>query len=171
MTSTAPGIQHQIVGGRPRRAIKLAVCALIPISLVVITCLVSWLNGGISLQEAIAEADRFDPGWRFDDLEAARRPYPAPDKNGMDHALRVSAAMPKTAWPDWPFPEAAGDPARLQQLRIQLEESLRPERQVLPRLLSAEQERVLRIELKRAASAIELARQMPNYPSGRFPIK
>src|SRR5262249_39916071 len=34
-----------------------------------------------TLAEAVAEADRLDPGWRLEDLEAARRKIPD-DKNG-----------------------------------------------------------------------------------------
>ena len=56
------------------------------------------------LREAIAEADRIDPGWRFEDLEARRKVIPDEE----NAALRVLAArqlMP-AVWPTGvPTPE------------------------------------------------------------------
>ncbi|CAN5237299.1 hypothetical protein BH10PLA2_BH10PLA2_18020 [soil metagenome] len=163
---TTPRIQ-QPPRRRRRRVVMLLL--LVGIGLGFGFYLFMWTTGGLRLENAIAEADRLDPGWRFDDLEAARRPYLPPDKDGMEQVQRIKAAKPKP-WPDWPFPEAASDPARLTLLRTQMSESLESNQRNLT-LLNAEQERVLRSELGRATEAIALARQLPAYPYGRFDIK
>src|SRR5713226_8444837 len=49
------------------------------------------------LQDAIAEADRLDPGWRLEELEAKRAVIPAAE-NLADHVLAIKAMMPKS-WP------------------------------------------------------------------------
>src|SRR5262245_12786676 len=69
------------------------------------------------LASAIAEADRLDPGWRLDDLEAAGRDIPD-DENG---ALRVAAAHRLLAgtWPVWP-PEQVSDPTTMQKRLAEL---------------------------------------------------
>lgn len=88
----------------------------------------------------------------------------------MAHVFRIRAAKPNTAWPDWPFPSAKGDVAKLKDLRARMDQSFEGDR-LEPALLNEEQERVLRAELKRAAEAVVLARQMPDYPYGKYPIK
>src|SRR3954452_24089116 len=85
-----------------RMLIVAAALFLIPVGLTLFAYFASRYSGVMHLDEAFAEADRLDPGWRFEDLEAARRPFPAPEKNGIDQVLRVKAAMPKSMWPAWP---------------------------------------------------------------------
>ncbi len=63
------------------------------------------------LNEAIAEADRLDPGWRFDDIEAARPEVP----DAENSALVVAAAyakIPKT----FLAPRPDGDPTIRERL-------------------------------------------------------
>src|SRR5947207_2482535 len=52
------------------------------------------------LQEAIAEADRLDPGWRLEDLEAMRARIPTDDNAAT--VVRVAKALlpPPAQWPD-----------------------------------------------------------------------
>jgi hypothetical protein len=50
------------------------------------------------LHEAIAEADRLDPGWRLEELEA-RRAQPADADNGALCVRRARALLP-AQWPD-----------------------------------------------------------------------
>ena len=150
--------------------IVVLVLCMIPVGFVLFAYVATRFAGQMRLEQAFAEADRLDPGWRFDDLEAQRLPYPEPDKNGIDHVLRVRSAMPKSRWPEWPFPKFDGEQGYLVELRTAMDASLEGDR-LAPTLLNAEQERVLRAEVARASTAIELARQMPNYPYGRYPVK
>jgi hypothetical protein len=53
-----------------------------------------------SLDAAIAEADRLDPAWRFEDLEAARANVPAAE-DGAPLVLAAAAKIPGT-WPAAP---------------------------------------------------------------------
>ncbi len=168
-TSTAP-IRWRIFRHFNRRRLVAFVLVVLPVGLVCFGYLPSRLVGDMRLDQAIAEADRLDPGWRFDDLEASRQPFPELAKNGIDQVLRVKAAMPKGMWPEWPFPKFQDDKPYLLELRRAMDESLQEERPAYT-LLNAEQERVYRAEVARAHEAIELARQMPQYPSGRFAVK
>src|SRR5437899_6990848 len=67
---------------------------------------------GRELAAAIAEADRLDPGWRLDDLEAAGAAIP----DAENSALQVTAAERLLAgsWPRWPL-EQVSDPATMQK--------------------------------------------------------
>jgi hypothetical protein len=158
-------------GKRSRRTlVVIAILCLIPVALTLFAYIASRYSGNMRLEQAFAEADRLDPGWRFQDLEDARRPYPAPEKNGIDQVLRVKAAMPKSMWPSWTFPQFASDKATQEDARRVMDESLEGER-LAPTLLNSEQERVIRAEVARAQEAIDLARQMPSYPYGRYSVK
>src|SRR5262245_9021223 len=50
------------------------------------------------LREAIAEADRIDPGWRSEDLEARREVIPD-DENAALCVLAACRQMPPGPWP------------------------------------------------------------------------
>jgi hypothetical protein len=155
--------------GKPRWR-KWILIALTPFAIVPIGYAVTRYQSVRRLELAIAEADRLDPGWRFEELEAARRPFPAPEKNGIKQVLRVAAATPKPIWPEWPFPQFNNDQDYLTEVRRAMDEGLAGDR-LQPTLLNVEQERVLRAEIERGKAAIDLARQMPNYPYGRFAVK
>ena len=47
------------------------------------------------LREAVAEADRLDPGWRFEDLESARALVPDQENSAL-HVLAARALIPAT---------------------------------------------------------------------------
>jgi hypothetical protein len=147
-----------------------AILFLIPVCLTLFAYIALRYSGNMRLDKAFAEADRLDPGWRFQDIEDARKPYPAPEQNGIDLILRVKAAMPKSMWPSWPFPQLDGDKNYQDEVRRALDESLEGDR-MAPTLFDREQERVLRAEVARAKEAIELARQLPAYPYGRYNVK
>src|SRR5437867_10407221 len=49
------------------------------------------------LRDAIAEADRLDPGWRLEELEAKRAVIPAAE-NSAEQVLAIKALIPKP-WP------------------------------------------------------------------------
>src|SRR6266571_8642808 len=53
------------------------------------------------LRDAIAEADRLDPGWRLEELEAKRAVIPA-DENSAEQILAIKGLLPKP-WPSRAF--------------------------------------------------------------------
>ncbi|CAN5237366.1 hypothetical protein BH10PLA2_BH10PLA2_18030 [soil metagenome] len=170
MSATASTTREQKSGRSSRRWLIWLFFLVTPFAVIVLGYLFTRFTGSMRLDEAMVEADRLDPGWRMADLEASRDPYPKPELNGMDHVLRVKAAMPKGMWPEWPFPQFHDDPPYLSEVRQAMNDSLAGERSS-PTLLNAEQERVLRAEILRAQPAIELGRRMPEFPYGRYPIK
>jgi hypothetical protein len=170
MSATTASTRNAVPRRSSRRWLLWLLFLISPVVLTLFGILFTRFTGTLRLEEAIAEADRLDPGWSMSDLEASRRPFPEPEKNGMDHVLRVKAAMPKGMWPAWPFPQFNDDPSYLGEVRQAMNDSLTGERDS-PTLLNAEQERVLRAEILRAQPAIELARRMPEFPNGRYPIK
>lgn len=155
---------------RGRRRLLICLALLVPLAFAGLTYFYAQRTGAHSLAEALAESERLDPNWRLADLEATRQPYPAPEKNSINLVLEVRSAMPPTAWPEWPFPQAGTDPAKLAELRRLMDASLDHDR-LAPTLLNSEQERALRAEIGRAKAAIDLARQLDQYSYGRFPVK
>jgi hypothetical protein len=151
---------------------RILICALLlsPVFLTLSGVIISRRSGDRELERAIAEADRLDPGWRLPDLEAKRLPVPDPAKNGIDQVARIRNASPPMGWPQWPFPQFDDDPSYLKLVRTALEESLEGDRMAAT-LLNSEQERVLRAELIRIGATIEMARRLPEFPYGRFPLK
>jgi hypothetical protein len=118
------------------------------------------------LQEAMAEADRLDPHWRLEDLEAQRAAVP----DQQNSALVVIAAKKRLprSWPFWDYPRTADEAAGAEQERRALQESfenLEPPAQLHERQITA-----LRTELKRAESALALARKLADLPDGRYRI-
>jgi hypothetical protein len=157
--------------GRKRRYVLIGFVLGLPLTLFLIAFTVARTSGARSLSAAQAEADRLDPTWRLVDLEASRAPYPESGKNGLDQIILVDQALSEaTMWPQWPFPQFEADTGYLAQVRSDMEQSLSGDR-MKARLLNTEQERVLRAELKRVDRAIGLARRMPEFPYGRYPIK
>src|SRR5439155_24163470 len=49
------------------------------------------------LQDAIAEADRLDPGWRLEELETKRAVIPAAE-NSAEQVMAIKAMIP-SSWP------------------------------------------------------------------------
>jgi hypothetical protein len=116
--------------------------------------LLMWYLAERDWLEAVAEADRLDPGWRFEDLQARRASIP----DEANAALRVLAAhklLPGT-WP--PLGTATG---------LALEKSLSD----LPptAALSPQQVRALSEALAAAKAALAEARKLKDCPAGRFP--
>ncbi len=125
--------------------------------------------GNRELALALAETDRLDPYWRLEDLEAHRRPMPAPGNNGFEQALAAGSAMPAQPWPRPTFPQFDND--RYYQARVvtAMQKSLYEHDRMAPVLLNEEEARVLRAELERAKVTLALARQMVDFSSGRGP--
>jgi hypothetical protein len=101
------------------------------------------------VQEAIAEVDRRDPGWRLEELEAKRAVVPDAE-NGALVVLTTTRFLPKD-WENKPIYEAI--------------EATPPAAQLHPQHLDA-----LRAELKTLAPAVEEARKLVAYPRGRYRV-
>jgi hypothetical protein len=153
-----PSVRDQAPASEPRRFRPLR--ALIIAALVVILA----VAGGIAyllyaqdreIREALAETDRVDPGWRFDDMEAARADVPDAE-NGAPLVLKAGALIPRT----WLAPPAAGLP----DLEMRLHEVPPSER---PGDADVKQ---LRAELSGVAGALDVARELADRPRGRYTV-
>jgi hypothetical protein len=102
------------------------------------------------LEEAIAEVDQRDPGWRWEDLEESRKDIPD-NRNGALQVLVAANLLPRL-WPEWEF-------------KLQFHH-LRPEVQLDPRQVAA-----LRAELDTVKPALAQARKMTDFPEGRYPVR
>lgn len=102
------------------------------------------------LDEMLAELDRADPGWRLEDIEAARERIPD-EENSARVVIAASRLLPER-WPPKPF----GD-------RF---DHLAPEEQ-----LAAEDFAWLKEELERVRPALEEARKLSELPRGRHHIR
>src|SRR5438132_1540524 len=118
------------------------------------------------LQEALAEADRTDPGWHILELEAARRTIPD-EQNSAIHVANAKAALPPQ-WPFWEIRTAAGAQGRSPEECSDLRESLAnldP-----PVMLDERQVAALRQERERARPSLVELYKIKDLPRGRFPI-
>jgi hypothetical protein len=111
------------------------------------------------LAAAIAETDRLDPGWRFEDLEAQRRLPPAA-QNAALQVITVQSLLP-TRWFSPPANPQGEDPGSVDNVLY----NLSPERQ-----LDEQQVRRVRADLERAGPALDQARELADMPEGRYPI-
>jgi hypothetical protein len=107
------------------------------------------------LRAAVEEADRLDPGWRFEALEAARADVPA-GENGAALVLAAAAKMPGA----WPAAPAAGG-AGLEERLADLAPRERPDDAEL---------KLLRSELGLVAGALDGARGLADRPRGRYTV-
>jgi hypothetical protein len=109
------------------------------------------------LREAIAEADRLDPDWRFEDMQARREEVPD-DENGATLVLAARAKMPA----NWLAPTTPGLPTVDMRL-VDLPPPQRPGEADL---------KDLRDELKKdeTSDAIDIARRLADRPRGRYDI-
>jgi hypothetical protein len=105
--------------------------------------------------DAIAEADRLDPGWRFADLEAAR----APIADAENSALTTQAAFAKIP-PKWLAPPPNGAPGLVDRL----------ESVPLPQRPGEQELQELHTALEQAAEALALAQQLADMPRGRYAV-
>jgi hypothetical protein len=110
------------------------------------------------LQDAIAEADRLDPGWRLEELEANRPTLP----DGQNSAVQILAvaSMIPAGWPPIPPPEEQDKPwwvLTILEISPELE-------------LSQEQIKKLGTELQKVSPALTAARKLANLPQGRYTV-
>jgi hypothetical protein len=124
-----------------------------------------------ALRQAIAEADRTDPGWRWHDLQAKRTPVPDKE-NGALQVLRVAKNLPEHWWPfrktlkfpnDRPIRQYDRDDL-IGKFDVSLMD-LSP-----PTLLNTQQLAALEDELKEYATALAEARKLVVFTRGRYPV-
>ncbi len=137
---------------RPWRTVALVVLLLWAGVVVVLGAL--YLSDG-GVPKVLAEADRLDPGWRFEDLEAARAPVPDAE-NGALLVLAVGRQLPQT----WIGPRLSGVPG-LEDRLAGLPAPQRPD--------AADLE-ALRAALAKVAPTADLARGLADLPRGRYAV-
>jgi hypothetical protein len=138
-------------------------------------------------QAAVAEADRLDPGWRWEDILKNRKTVPD-EENSARHVLaaanmlpdpekwspkrppkrvaippdRAPDGEPADGWPIQPGPSITGDQPFLDE---EIKKCAPPER------LPADLARDLRDELDKVKPALQEARRAADLPKGRYEIK
>jgi hypothetical protein len=154
-----PALRDEAPAAVPRRSrlrrILLVASCLIAAVVGVFAYVVYWQDR--ELREAIAEADRLDPGWHFEDIQAARAEVPD-DENGAKLVLAARAKMPA----NWLAPTAAGVPT-LDMRLIDVPPPQRPGEADLKEL----RERLGKPEV---AKALEVARGLADRPRGRYAV-
>jgi hypothetical protein len=166
--SDAPAVDPVLVSA-PRRRWHWRVfpAVLLLVSLVVVWGLYLDSVWDRKLREAIAEAERDDPGWRLMDIEAARPDLPD-EENSSAQMAKVKLARP----PKWLIWYQPANTAGADVVLADPEDFTRSLEQVPPQVrLDPEQERVVRAEMKRGAAPIDEARKLIDLPRGRHPIQ
>jgi hypothetical protein len=115
-----------------------------------------------ALREAIAEADRLDPGWRRQDL-AARRPAIPDEQNAALRVLAARRLMPPGRWPPMP-PRPAKGPTPPDPV-VEALTKLPP-----PLLLDGTAARELDAQLASVEPALAEARLLRTLSRGRYPV-
>jgi len=118
------------------------------------------------LQEAIAEADRLDPGWRQAELEAKRAVIPDAQNSGT-HIINAKRLLP-AQWPYWDF---SGSKIAENQPKEEIAELQEMSKKLEPQgQLSARQTTALRAEIQRARAALTEIYKVADKAHGRCPI-
>ncbi len=151
-----PTAQH--VQRRRRFLLALAVTAVLPVGILAVTgyC---YLVARLELAAAVAETDRLDPGWRFEELEAQRQ-LPPDEQNAALQVLKVKSLLP----PHW-LCRPTGPQGENLGMVDEVFRDLAPERQ-----LDERQVHQLRADLERAGPALAQARKLAEMPEGRYPV-
>src|SRR5262245_16107831 len=85
---------RRVLGSREAKLALVAVVAL-AVTLAVIQARRE-INSRHELAEALAEADRLDPGWRYEELEARREPVPDAENSALV-AIEAAGKIPEGA--------------------------------------------------------------------------
>jgi len=121
------------------------------------------------LRDAIAEADRLDPGWRLEELEAKRAVISVAE-NSAEQVLAIKALIPKP----WP-PESMTKQPEPRPVKPDEEPPTSLEGEIfnLPQELqmNVEQTRELRAAMEMVKEPLAKARSLTNYRAGRYPIQ
>lgn len=116
-----------------------------------------WTQASNRLKATIANVDREDPGWRWEELQARRIAVP----DAENAAFRVEAAfklLPR-GWPSQPVGTTSANKTCVDQI-LDLEPNVQ---------LNPEQVKALRVELEKVKPALDEARKLAGLPTGRYP--
>jgi hypothetical protein len=141
-------------GWRKRVAVALLVMAGLAAGLV----LLLFYLADREWREAVAEADRLDPGWTCEDLEARRAAIP--DRGNAAHCAKTAHQLLPDPWPPMHADDAAAGEAIARSLG-----DLHP-----PAPLSAPQIAAITAALAAAQPALAEARRLKDLPNGRYPL-
>lgn len=109
-------------------------------------------------REAVAEADRLDPGWRFEELQAKRAEVAGED-NAALCVLAALKVLPRS-WPEW----GDGQFANWSVLQKSIEE-------LPPNIkLTAQHVEAMNEAWADAAESVAEARKLRDLPRGRYPM-
>jgi hypothetical protein len=111
-----------------------------------------------AIRDALAEADRLDPGWRLSELEEARSVVPQ-DANSARLVMAARSQLP-LVWPKWMLtkPNGTGLVDGLEELSPEIS-------------LSESQRQELATGLKSLAAPLASAKKVIGMPEGRYGIK
>ncbi len=140
---------------RRLKALRPAIPLLFPLAVLIVVYVVQAHRDEEQLEQALAEADRLDPGWRCDELEA-RRPHLADAENSRFPIEAAYGSLPKPRNSDHWFLKRA-DEAFQQEVSPEV-------------ALNDAQRRALEQDLAEAAAALTEARRLADFPQGRFPL-
>lgn len=129
--------------------VLLAILAMVGIALQCGPPLLGRLLAKWKLWRVIAEIERTEPQWQWDDVQARRAVVP-PERNGADLLLEARRLIPET------------------DVKLPLEQTLwvlPPKGQLEPAVIQQ-----LRAERARLAAALDVARRLQDFPDGRFAI-
>src|SRR5262249_22108480 len=137
---------------------RVVVAALLVVLLAGLYILVLLHISDKDWRDAVAEADRLDPGWRFEELEA-KRAILSDEHNGALRGLAAHDLLPNP----WP-PRHAGPT----ESDLAIEASLRT---LAPTdSLGPETTKALTAVLEAAKAALVEARKLKDLPNGRYPV-
>jgi hypothetical protein len=131
--------------------LKLLVVGLLLLTGVVLLYGYLLLAADRRLREALAEADRLDPGWRLNELEAARAVVPEAENSATVLLAAHRVLPPQNEWPDYQLVEELTQLAPTERL---------PQNQVA----------ILRAALDRAQPTVAKARELADARQGRYTI-
>lgn len=138
---------------RRLKTLRPAIPLLVPFAVLLGVYVVEALRDQRQLEQALAETDRLDPGWRWEDLKA-RRPRIADADNSRFPVEAAFRLIPK-----------ARDSWFLKQMDEAFQDDISPEVQI-----NALQRRALTAELTAAAAALKEAHRLVEFPQGHFPL-
>jgi hypothetical protein len=124
-------------------------------------------RGDRELAEAIAEADRSDPGWRLEELEAHRAQVP--DSANAALVVEQVVSLIPAGWPTGALLNDPEERKRAREFGTPFDMAMDDLRQLKgPGPLSDFHRRHLRLQLLQVRQALDEARKLVDMPSGRF---
>jgi hypothetical protein len=153
---SAPAVTLPRTRSRWWKRLALGASVLLLLAAGSVALFLSWTES--ALREAVAEADRLDPGWRWDELEAKRATVADADNSAFG-VLRAHRLLP-SPWPDWQANPTTAD--------LDVDRGLGELTPAAP--LAPEQASALAGALAAAQPALAEARRLKELPHGRYPV-